>query len=46
MNKTMNQKAWLYVIPMFIFVELNAVVPLMTTVNYAFQATFGNNVFT
>ncbi len=46
MNKTVNQKAWLFVIPVFILVAFNAVVPLMTVVNYAFQETFGNNVFT
>ena len=45
MNKTLNQKAWLFVIPVFIGC-FNAVVPLMTVVNYAFQETFGNNVFT
>ena len=45
MNKTVNQKAWFFVIPVFILVAFNAVVPLMTVVNYAFQDTFGNNVF-
>ena len=37
MNKTINQKAWFFVIPVFILVAFNAVVPLMTVVNYAFQ---------
>ena len=46
MNKTINQKAWFFVIPVFILVAFNAVVPLMTVVNYAFQETFANNVFT
>ena len=46
MNKTINQKAWLFVIPVFVLVAFNAVVPLMTVVNYAFQETFANNVFT
>ena len=46
MNKTINQKAWFFVIPVFILVAFNAVVPLMTVVNYSFQETFGNNVFT
>ena len=45
MNKTVNQKAWFFVIPVFLLVAFNAVVPLMTVVNYAFQETFGNNVF-
>ena len=46
MNKTINQKAWFFVIHVFILVAFNAVVPLMTVVNYAFQETFANNVFT
>ncbi len=45
MNKTVNQKAWLFVIPVFVLVAFNAIIPLMTVVNYAFQETFGNNVF-
>ena len=45
MNKTLNQKAWLFVIPVFVLVAFNAAVPLMTVVNYSFQETFGSNVF-
>ena len=45
MNKTINQKAWYFVIPVFVLVAFNAAVPLMTVVNYSFQETFGNNVF-
>ena len=45
MNKTYNQKAWFFVIPVFVLVAFNAVVPLMTVVNYSFQETFGSNVF-
>ena len=45
MNKTVNQKAWLFVIPVFVLVAFNAIIPLMTVVNYAFQETFGNKVF-
>jgi len=45
MNKTVNQKAWFFVIPVFLLVAFNAIVPLMTVVNYSFQETFGNNVF-
>ena len=45
MNKTFNQKAWYFVIPVFALVAFNAVVPLMTVVNYSFQETFGSNVF-
>ncbi len=45
MNKTVNQKAWFFVIPVFVLVAFNAIIPLMTVVNYAFQETFGNNQF-
>ena len=46
MNKTVNQKAWFLVAPVFILVAFNALVPLMTVVNYSVQETFGDNVFT
>jgi len=45
MNKTLNQKAWWLVAPVLLLVAFNAFIPLMTVVNYAFQETFGNNVF-
>ncbi len=45
MNKTVNQKAWLFVLPVFILVAFNAVIPLMTVVNYSVQETFGDNTF-
>lgn len=45
MNKTVNQKAWLFVLPVFLLVAFNAIVPLMTVVNYSVQETFGNNEF-
>ncbi len=45
MNKTINQKAWFLVIPVFVLVAFNALIPLMTVVNYSIQETFGNNVF-
>jgi glycerol transport system permease protein len=46
MNKTVNQKAWFFVLPVLILVAFNAIVPLMTVVNYSVQETFGNNQFT
>jgi glycerol transport system permease protein len=46
MNKTLNQKAWLLVLPVFLFVAFNAIIPLMTVVNYSVQETFGDNIFT
>ena len=45
MRKTTNQKAWWLVVPVLLLVAFNAFIPLMTVVNYAFQETFGNNVF-
>jgi len=45
MNKTPNQKAWLLVAPVVILVAFNALIPLMTVVNYSVQETFGDNVF-
>jgi glycerol transport system permease protein len=45
MTKVWNNKAWFMVLPVLLIVALNAVVPLMTVVNYAFQDTFGDNIF-
>ena len=44
-NKTTNQKAWFFVLPVIVLVAFNAIIPLMTVVNYSVQETFGNNVF-
>lgn len=43
--KTEYQRAWLFVLPVLLLVAFNALVPLMTVVNYSVQETFGNNVF-
>jgi glycerol transport system permease protein len=43
--KVPNQKAWLLVLPVVVLVAFNAVIPLMTVVNYSVQETFGDNVF-
>ena len=45
MEKTVNQKAWFLVLPVFLIVAFSAVLPLMTVVNYSIQDTFGNNQF-
>ena len=45
MNKTENQKAWLFVLPVIVLVAFNAIIPLMTVVNYSVQETFGDNTF-
>ncbi|MGE0312720.1 MAG: carbohydrate ABC transporter permease [Lautropia sp.] len=43
--RTQNQKAWWLVLPVVVLVAFNAVIPLMTVVNYSVQETFGNNQF-
>jgi glycerol transport system permease protein len=45
MEKTVNQKAWFLVLPVFLLVAFSAVIPLMTVVNYSVQDTFGDNAF-
>ena len=45
MRKTVNQKAWFFVLPVVALVAFNAIVPLMTVVNYSVQETFGDNLF-
>jgi len=44
-TKTENQKGWLFVLFVVVLVAFNALIPLMTVVNYSVQETFGNNVF-
>jgi glycerol transport system permease protein len=44
-SKTENQKAWYFILPVIILVAFNALIPLMTVVNYSVQETFGNNIF-
>jgi glycerol transport system permease protein len=43
--KTENQHAWWLVLPVLILVAFNALLPIMTVVNYSVQETFGNNLF-
>ncbi len=43
--KTENQRAWFFVLPVLLLVAFNALIPMMTVVNYSVQETFGNNVF-
>ena len=45
MNRTWNNKAWFMVLPVLALVAFNAIIPLMTVVNYSVQETFGSNVF-
>jgi len=43
--KTENPRGWLFVLPVLVLVAFNALIPLMTVVNYSLQETFGNNLF-
>ncbi len=43
--KTENPKGWYFVLPVLILVAFNALIPMMTVVNYSVQETFGNNLF-
>jgi glycerol transport system permease protein len=40
MEKTPNQRAWFMVLPVLALVAMNAIVPLMTVVNYSVQEVF------
>ncbi len=40
MQKTLNNRAWLLVLPVFLLVAFNALIPLMTVVNYSVQDVF------
>ena len=44
-RKTHNQRAWIFVLPVVVLVAFNAVIPLMTVVNFSVQETFGDNMF-
>jgi glycerol transport system permease protein len=41
MTKTLNNKAWFLVLPVFISVAFSAIMPLMTVVNYSVQDILG-----
>jgi len=44
-SKRNYPRAWLLILPVMLIVAFNAVIPLMTVVNYSVQDTFGNNQF-
>jgi glycerol transport system permease protein len=44
-QKTAHPRAWWLVAPVLVLVAFNAIIPLMTVVNYSVQDTFGDNVF-
>ena len=41
MDKWKDNKAWFFVLPVFIIVAFSAIIPLMTVVNYSIQDIFG-----
>jgi glycerol transport system permease protein len=41
MTKTWNNRAWFMVLPMMLLVAFNAIIPLMTVVNYSVQERSG-----
>ena len=43
--RKVNQQGWFFVLPVLALVAFNALVPMMTVVNYSVQETFGNNQF-
>ena len=45
MLKPWNNRAWMFVIPVPIFVLFSSVIPTMTVVNYSVQDTMGQNNF-
>ncbi|RMC35501.1 carbohydrate ABC transporter permease [Paracoccus alkanivorans] len=45
MDKPVNNRAWLLVLPVLLLVAFSAILPLMTVVNYSVQDTFGGNQF-
>ena len=45
MDKAVNNRAWFMVLPVLLLVAFNAVIPLMTVVNYSVQESFAGNVF-
>ena len=45
MEKPVNNRAWLLVVPVFVVVAFSAIIPLMTVVNYSVQDSFGGGVW-
>ena len=44
-RKKQRPIGWLFVMPVVVLVAFNALIPLMTVVNYSVQDTFGNDEF-
>ncbi len=44
-DKPVNNRAWLFVLPVLAFVMFSSIIPAMTVVNYSIQDTMGANNF-
>ena len=44
-GRVWDNRAWLFVVPVLLFVLFSSLVPMMTVVNYAFQDSMGQNSF-
>ena len=44
-EKTQNNRAWFFVLPVLGFVLFSSIIPVMTVVNYSVQDTMGENSF-
>jgi len=45
MEKIENNRAWFLVLPVLVLVAFNAIIPLMTVVNYSVQESFGGGMY-
>ncbi len=45
MDKPVNNRAWLFVLPVLGFVLFSSIIPMMTVVNYSVQDSMGQNSF-
>lgn len=45
MNRIETNRGWLFVLPVLLIVAFNAIIPLMTVVNFSVQESFGRGVF-
>ncbi len=44
-SRVWDNRAWLFVLPVMVFVLFSSLVPMMTVVNYSFQDSMGQNSF-
>lgn len=44
-DKPLDNRAWLFVVPVLVFVLFSSLLPMMTVVNYSVQDTMGQNNF-